>query len=231
MKSITLGAADGELLVTPLQAILLALAVTISVLTFKTTLLSCHIICMCLGFLLLMGRGLLRALDFRPAEGAERVRGIETHAFTQIGALLLAGLGFAAIVASKMLRGKGHFHSTHAKLGLATMILSATSIVLGAVSFRKLGIIQRFPEQWQPGIKKLHRLLGTVTWFTALLTIEWVLPHKALYKVGLTQLWQVGVGLAGACMLVLLLKPPAQRLPRTAAPELIKGGGARVGSI
>lgn len=27
----------------------------------------------------------------------------------------------------------------------------------GLVAFRKMGIIQRFPERWQPAIKMLHR--------------------------------------------------------------------------
>jgi hypothetical protein len=30
----------------------------------------------------------------------------------------------------------------------------------GVISFKKLGLIQRFPEPWQPQIKLLHRRVG-----------------------------------------------------------------------
>ena len=46
------------------------------------------------------------------------------------------------------------------QLGLLTLVLTGLSPVLGAVSFRKLGIIQRFPDHWQPRLKKLHKLVS-----------------------------------------------------------------------
>jgi len=69
------------------------------------------------------------------------------------------------------------------QLGLLTLILTGLSPLLGAVSFRKLGLIHRFPEAWHPRLKKAHRALGAVTWGAALLSVEVALPHRAVYKV------------------------------------------------
>lgn len=64
----------------------------------------------------------------------------------------------------------------------------------GLVSFRRVGIIQRFPEKWQPRIKAAHRQLGLLTWLLALVTIELALTHPAVNKGLLTKAWQAGVG-------------------------------------
>ena len=57
------------------------------------------------------------------------------------------------------LKGKQHFTSLHGKVGLCTFCLALAAPLLGAASFRRLGIIQRFPEPWQPRLKWLHRLV------------------------------------------------------------------------
>lgn len=46
------------------------------------------------------------------------------------------------------------------QLGLLTLVLTAASPLLGTVSFRKLGLIQRLPEQYHSRIKKAHRLVS-----------------------------------------------------------------------
>lgn len=48
----------------------------------------------------------------------------------------------------------------HGKVGLLTFCLALASPLLGALSFRRLGLVQRFPEGWQPRLKWLHRLVG-----------------------------------------------------------------------
>ena len=57
------------------------------------------------------------------------------------------------------LHGKDHFTSLHGKVGLLSFGLALLSPALGVLSFRRLGLIQRFPEDWQPHIKWLHRLV------------------------------------------------------------------------
>jgi hypothetical protein len=58
------------------------------------------------------------------------------------------------------LKGKHHFTSLHGKVGLLTFVLALASPALGMLSFRRLGLIQRFPEDWQPRLKWLHRLVS-----------------------------------------------------------------------
>lgn len=58
------------------------------------------------------------------------------------------------------LNGKAHFTSLHGKVGILTLALAAAAPLLGAASFRRLGLIQRFPEGWRAHIKWLHRLVS-----------------------------------------------------------------------
>ena len=51
--------------------------------------------------------------------------------------------------------------SLHGKVGLCAFGLALAAPLLGACSFRWLGLIQRFPEPWQPRLKWLHRLVGS----------------------------------------------------------------------
>ncbi len=46
------------------------------------------------------------------------------------------------------------------QLGLVTLAWTLMSILLGASSFRKYGIITIFPLKWQGRIKKAHRLVS-----------------------------------------------------------------------
>jgi cytochrome b-561 domain-containing protein 2 len=43
------------------------------------------------------------------------------------------------------------------QMGLATMVLMVAAPLLGLVSFRKMGLIQRYSEGTQRWIKALHR--------------------------------------------------------------------------
>ena len=57
------------------------------------------------------------------------------------------------------IHGKDHFTSLHGKLGLITTIMTMLALVLGVISFRKLGIISVFPSESHAGIKWMHRLV------------------------------------------------------------------------
>ena len=46
------------------------------------------------------------------------------------------------------------------QLGVITVGLTLLAPLLGVSSFRKLGVVTKFPEAWQPRIKWLHRMVG-----------------------------------------------------------------------
>mmetsp|Transcript_30061 Transcript_30061/g.66602 ORF Transcript_30061/g.66602 Transcript_30061/m.66602 type:complete len:240 (+) Transcript_30061:50-769(+) len=186
------------------SVILVALSMAFSL--FDTKLFGWHPVFMSLGYILFMTEGLISSVMFRQLDGPERVRAIQSHALLQLRAILCIIVGFAVIYWNKIIHNKQHFKSTHAKFGLATLILSVVAPLNGVVSFRKLGIIQKFPEKWQPRLKWLHRRIGALTWLLALVTIQLALPHHAVHKVLLTPLWQVSIAAIGMLMLVLMAK-------------------------
>ncbi|KXZ44862.1 hypothetical protein GPECTOR_61g815 [Gonium pectorale] len=156
---------------------------------------------MSIGYIVFMTEGLIAAIHLRQIDGPDRVKAIWSHALLQLRALVCILIGFGVIYRNKaqctpsclqVLLGKPHFMSLHAKFGLATLVLSILMPLWGLVSFRRMGLIQRFPERWQPLIKTLHRQLGALTWLLALVTIELALPHPAVAKGHLTVAWQVG---------------------------------------
>jgi hypothetical protein len=77
-------------------------------------------------------------------------------------------------------RGKQHYKTWHGKIGLFTCISTAILICGGAASFRKLGIIQRFPESKQGLIKRTHRIVGPVVLCMALFNSFIQLNHHAI---------------------------------------------------
>lgn len=52
---------------------------------------------------------------------------------------------------------KEHFKSVHAKFGLATFIFGIIAPLGGLISFRRLGLLKKFPEKYQARIKWAHR--------------------------------------------------------------------------
>ncbi|GBF87436.1 hypothetical protein Rsub_00147 [Raphidocelis subcapitata] len=187
-----------------LHALLSVTALSLAFRCFDGTLFGWHPFSMSVGYIFFMAEGLLSAWALRPTVSDERVRGIEAHALMQLRGTLFIAIGAGAIIYNKHRHGKPHFRTLHGRLGLLALILSAAAPLLGAVSFRKLGLIQRFPEEWHYTIKKAHRALGVVTWALALVTIEVALPHPAVYKPLATPLWQLSAGAAGALMALLL---------------------------
>lgn len=67
------------------------------------------------------------------------------------------------------LHGKDHFTSLHGKLGLITTIMTIIALVLGVVSFRKLGIISAFPSETHAGLKWVHRMVSVILYHLLLL--------------------------------------------------------------
>ena len=84
------------------------------------------------------------------------VAAIWLHAFTMGFALLSVAGGFAAIYANKIRKGSPHFTTLHGKLGVGAVALTLMSAAGGAVSFRRLGLLQRFGHKTQLRIKQLR---------------------------------------------------------------------------
>eukprot|EP00891_Asterochloris_glomerata_P007354 jgi/Astpho2/7354/gw1.00114.143.1_t len=142
-----------------------------------TTLFAWHPIFMTAGFLAFMVEGVLTALDFRAREGMPRVRAIQKHATLQMAASACILLGFTAIVANKVFKGKHHFQTIHAKFGLATVVLAVIAPLGGALSFKQWGFISQLPERWQPWVKAAHRSIGRITLLLSFVTIQLILGH------------------------------------------------------
>lgn len=89
--------------------------------------------------------------------------------------------------------------------GAITAILAVSASAGGVTAFRKMGVIQKFPERMHKTLKWMHRnvsgalvalgfanptqlnllllQLGLITYYSGLLTIEIALTHAAVYKV------------------------------------------------
>jgi hypothetical protein len=197
--------------------------------------------------------------------------------------------------AAQVLHGKPHYTSLHSRFGLAVLVLGCIAPAGGVVSFRRFGLLQRFPEKAQTRLKWLHRnvrtrfsphaarqavlasvlavkfaqhhslslrcvQLGMVTWLLALVTILLGLAHASVWKVRqslhqsdnfldrrpgcqqtvqrstpwqkphrwrvwppaqgvLSWLWQAGIVLLGAALLLLALLQLQPKLPTSSRPD------------
>jgi cytochrome b-561 domain-containing protein 2 len=166
-----------------------------------------HPILMGLGFLGFMCEGIIAAYRLRPTDGPPRVAAIQNHMWVQIASTISILLGFWAIYYNKTLHNKQHFKSLHGKVGLFTTILSLAAPTLGVLSFKKLGLLTKLPAEWHPAVKWLHRLIGAITWVSAIFTMQLPLPHRAVFEGFLCRAWQAAsIGL-GVGMLAMLRKP------------------------
>ncbi|KAL3148526.1 hypothetical protein ABBQ38_013964 [Trebouxia sp. C0009 RCD-2024] len=175
---------------------------------------------MSLGFLSFMTMGVVRSVTFRPLEGKTRTKAIQVHAVLQVLALSCALAGLAAIVQNKVHHNKPHLKSLHAKCGAITAILAVSASAGGVTAFRKMGVIQKFPERMHKTLKWMHRNLGLITYYSGLLTIEIALTHAAVYKPGWTQVWQVLIAMLATAMLLLVLQRDRSKLPVYQQPAL-----------
>ncbi|KAK9842941.1 hypothetical protein WJX74_004663 [Apatococcus lobatus] len=158
-----------------------------------------------------MAEGVLTAVKFRPREGSSRIRAIFTHIFWQALALICVAGGFLAIYENKVNLGKPHFRSYHAKVGLASVLGTATAPLAGAAAFRRLGLLDRLPASLQPRVKQLHRRGGMLNLALALLAVQLALTHPAVKKPLWTPIWQVLVALLAACIFLRSLYEPVSK--------------------
>lgn len=181
-----------------------AMAMALLPSAYQGELFAWHPLMFTLGFVGFMTEGIMTAVRFRPNEGTTRVAAITNHALIQCASTACCCLGFYAIFHNKNLKGKQHFTSLHGKVGLVTFLLSLASPLLGALSFRRLGLVQRLPEGWQPQMKWLHRLISAYAYVMGMVTMQLPLPHSAVLTGAWCRLWQAGIVSLGACMLYVL---------------------------
>jgi hypothetical protein len=90
--------------------------------------------------------------------------------------------------------GKPHYTSWHGKIGLAASISTCAVLLGGAISFRKLGFLQYFPDSKQFFVKKAHRLAAPLIFSVALLNVFIGLGHPAAgERVWLHMLQRTGI--------------------------------------
>ena len=77
--------------------------------------------------------------------------------FPKVRSIACVIIGFAVIYRNKSIHHKAHFTSRHGQLGLATFLLATLSPLLGAFSFKSLGLINVLPGESHPAhVMPLH---------------------------------------------------------------------------
>jgi cytochrome b-561 domain-containing protein 2 len=160
-----------------------------------------HPVSMSIAFLVCYPWGIRLAHAARAADGSARVTLLDRHMTTQLAALGLSVVGFAAIYANKAVNGKVHFTSLHGKLGLVTMLLALGVVVSGGLGFKRYSPL---PGHWHPSVKWMHRSLGVGMWAVALVTMVVVLPHPAVVAGFWARAAQLGVVGLGVLMVMAL---------------------------
>jgi cytochrome b-561 domain-containing protein 2 len=128
----------------------------------------------------------------------------------QTFAVALALGGFVAIYANKNVKGKPHFTTWHASFGVLTLLLTAASLVLGALSFNRLGVLRHVPEQHRLAVKYVHRTCGGGAVGLGCVTILTAANHPAVSVGVATEVsWALFVLGIGAGLVKLLEKRDA----------------------
>jgi hypothetical protein len=202
--------------VAALHALSAVLALSLGLLSFDGSLYGWHPLGMALGYQFFMAEGILSAISLRPVTaGSDRIRGITAHAAVALRTGACVAIGASAIVLNKVLHGKRHFGSLHAKVGLLALLMTAATPLLGALAFRSWRLLPRllgWPADKEPppatvlAIKRAHRCLGTASYFVSVVAIQLALGHKAARRAWLTPIWRlmslcVAVGMAVALLL------------------------------
>lgn len=146
-----------------------------------TVLFTYHPTAMSLSFGALMPLGAFVALKSRAlGAGPERLRAMWTHAALQTFAAALAFGGLVAIYLNKNIINKPHFATAHARLGVAAATLTILSVLLGALNFKRLGLIYYVPEQHRAVVKSFHRKCGAGAVLAGAACIATAIDHPAV---------------------------------------------------
>ena len=146
-----------------------------------TKLFTYHPTAMSLSFGALMPLGLFVAFKARAlGAGPERLRAMWTHAALQTFAAALAFGGLVAIYLNKNIINKPHFATAHARLGVAAATLTLLSVLLGALNFKRLGLLYYVPEQHRAVVKSFHRKCGAGAVLAGAACIATAIDHPAV---------------------------------------------------
>ena len=146
-----------------------------------TVLFTYHPTAMSLSFGALMPLGLFVAFKARAlGAGPERLRAMWTHAALQTFAAALAFGGLVAIYLNKNIMNKPHFATAHARLGVAAATLTLLSVLLGALNFKRLGLLYYVPEQHRAVVKSFHRKCGAGAVLAGAACIATAIDHPAV---------------------------------------------------
>jgi cytochrome b561 len=190
------------------------LALSLGLLSFDGSLFGWHPLGMALGYQFFMAEGILAAVSLRPIPpGADRARGISAHAAVALRTGACVAVGAGSIFLNKQLKGKRHLASTHAKVGFATLTLTAAAPLLGSLAFKSWGLLPRLfgaaageDPAVVAAVKKTHRILGAASYFVSVWATQLVLGHHAVKRPWLTPIWRAmslaaAAGMAGVLLL------------------------------
>ncbi|CAF3864905.1 unnamed protein product [Adineta steineri] len=125
---------------------------------------SYHPLMMTLGLLFCYGNAILL---YRTLKSTPKLIAKILHASLLIVSLVLAIVGFVAIVRSKNLRKAPHFMTFHSWLGLTTLILFALQWICGFISFLVPQLSLNIRKAYMPS----HRLWGKIIFLSAVVAI------------------------------------------------------------
>ena len=81
---------------------------------------------------------------------------------------------------NKNIINKPHFATAHARLGVAAATLTLLSILLGALNFKRLGLLYYVPEQHRAVVKSFHRKCGAGAVLAGAACIATAIDHPAV---------------------------------------------------
>eukprot|EP00239_Pterosperma_sp_CCMP1384_P011280 CAMPEP_0197863210 /NCGR_PEP_ID=MMETSP1438-20131217/40507_1 /TAXON_ID=1461541 /ORGANISM="Pterosperma sp., Strain CCMP1384" /LENGTH=211 /DNA_ID=CAMNT_0043481027 /DNA_START=128 /DNA_END=763 /DNA_ORIENTATION=- len=150
-----------------------------------------HATGMAIGYMMCMGQGIIMSNKGVVTAGPGRLQHMKNHMYIQmLGAVMICG-GFYAIYRNKDINDKPHFVSTHAKYGLACIVLSVGVVPLGgALGFKWLGIFDKLPGPLQAPTKQAHRLAGAGTYVMGMVVALYGLATPGIYREKLTECMQ-----------------------------------------
>lgn len=138
-----------------LRALSALLPLGLTYLVFDRSLLTAHVLCNSVAFLLLFPEGTLLATHNlwlrRP------VRAFTGHVVAQMTALMLSLLGAGAMLLHQHAKNAPHFASPHSWLGVSALLCAEFAGLFGALAFS--GALQ-LPADQLAIMRVLHRLLG-----------------------------------------------------------------------
>lgn len=144
-------------------------------------------------FIVLVTEGV--ALLQPTSTAAEKRKGLLYHAVIQTTSYLSIITGFSFIFYNKIVSGKAHFESFHAKMGLFVFIYLLLQLVFGitiAFAPQVFGSVEKGKQLW-----KYHRVFGYIllglVWITAQLGVRADYMYNNLYSPHLLWLHWVAV--------------------------------------